>query len=208
MVRTSLLVMIAIHQSQMLQNRWVVNLLPMKITKVVLVTPHHQLIVPVSGLITLIQDNFLEAYQKFLDLNNEKFKYMKKSRKLIYLILILVIILCLIQFSCFIRLPVYSRDNSKKYIGVTYELQRDILIEGGTIPFSYEIKDKWMFENRNLYFETIPKGSSIKISSIVKRRLPMGVCYYYVCRNLNNQKEFDMNFEMADSLGLPNLLDP
>ena len=48
--------------------------------------------------------------------------------KITYILSILLTVICILMSSCFIRLPAYSRDQSEKYVGKIYVLQRDIII--------------------------------------------------------------------------------
>lgn len=117
---------------------------------------------------------------------------------------ILFVLLLLFQAGCWVGLPNDGPPGAAKYVGKTVSLQRDILIVSYWFtPISWEIDKKNHIGRKQKIVATLKKGNDIRISGIRSFRTDSGLHYAYRCIDLKTGLEFDLNFEMSDSLGIP-----
>jgi hypothetical protein len=96
--------------------------------------------------------------------------------------------------------------NERQYLKKTYKLQRDIiLVEALPFepPFADEAYNREHYGSKQEILMTIPAGTEVVVLRVIKRHLPPGVCFSYVCKVKNNNKKFDLGFNMRDVIGLP-----
>jgi hypothetical protein len=113
-------------------------------------------------------------------------------------------IIALMVSGCWIALPSDGPPGAKDYVGLEYQLHRDILIGSYWItPISWDVSNKDEIGANQKVLETLKAGNEIRIVSIKSFRLPSGVSYSYRCIAVNSGTKFDLGFSMLDCIGLP-----
>jgi hypothetical protein len=105
----------------------------------------------------------------------------------------LIGILCILLQGCWMRLPSRGPDAIRPFVGKTATVKKPLYIYKHTDGTSSSRQDKASSADPNGLIAVLPPGTKVKVVSIVSRRLPPGLFYYFVLRSTapNTHIEFD-----------------
>jgi len=92
-----------------------------------------------------------------------------------------------------VRLPSRGPDAIRPFVGKTATVKKPLYIYKGGDGTSFSRPDKASSADPNGLIAVLPPGTKVKVVSIVSRRLPPGLFYYFVLRSTapNAHIEFD-----------------
>jgi len=107
--------------------------------------------------------------------------------------LFLIGIFCILLQGCWVRLPSRGPEALRSFVGKTATVQKPLHIYKGSDGAASLTQDKAPYADAVSTITILPPGTKVKVVSIVSRRLPPGLFYYFVLRSTapNARIEFD-----------------
>ena len=102
-------------------------------------------------------------------------------------------IFCILLQGCWVRLPSRGPDAIRSFVGKTATVKKPLYIYKDRDGTSSLTQDKFSHADPDGLITVLPPGTKVKVASIVSRRLPPGLAYYFVLRPTatNTHIEFD-----------------
>lgn len=105
----------------------------------------------------------------------------------------LIGIFCILLQGCWVRLPLRGPDAIRPLVGKTVTVKKPLYIYKHVDGTSSSRQDKDSSSDPNGLIAVLPPETKVKVVSIVSRRLPPGLFYYFVLHATvpNAHIEFD-----------------
>jgi hypothetical protein len=122
--------------------------------------------------------------------------------------LIFICFISLLFVGCFIRIPTTSNEEMNQNVGKFGVMNRDmVLIKYYMSKSACDLEEQIYLKEKH-FIRKLKKGTKIEIKSVAYRRLPHGVIYYYICKDMGNNDVFEIHHSKLGAINLDKIVNP